>query len=143
VSGLSVGRASDYRPPVTDRIPSSSRFASTIGFSAAAAAGPLVFTAGFTAVGPDGTLVGDGAYEQAREALRKLVEALAAAGAGPSDVVQTRMYLVSAGDWSEVGRAHAEVLGAARPAATMVVVAQLLDPRMLVEIEAVAYRSGS
>ena len=76
---------------------------------------------------------------QTREALRKVLAAFAEAGAGPEHVVQTRLHLVSAGDWEAAGRAHAEVLGAAAPAATMLVVRALLDPRMLVEVEAVAY----
>ncbi len=122
------------------RVPSSSRWASTIGFSAAVRAGDVVTSAGMTAVGPDGSLVGgDDAYEQAREALRKVLAALRDAGAGPEHVVQTRLYLVDADDWEQVGRAHGEVFAEAKPAAAMVVVARLLDPRMRIEIEATAY----
>ena len=62
--------------------------------------------------------------------------ALAELGAGPEHAVRTRVYLTRAEDWEEVGRAHGEVFGDARPATTMVVVAALLDPRWLVEIEA-------
>ena len=75
--------------------------------------------------------------------LRKLIDTLAAAGVEAADVVQTRIYLVAAADWVPVGRAHGEVFGDVRPAATMVVVAALLDPRMLVEIEAVAVRASA
>ena len=78
------------------------------------------------------------AYGQARRALEIVVDALAQAGATPADVVRTRTYLVSAEDWQDVGRAHAEVFGTARPASSMVVVAALLDPRWRVEIEAEA-----
>ncbi len=125
--------------PIT-RLPSTSRWAAVIGFSAAVRAGDLVMSAGMTAVAPDGSLVGgDDAYEQAREALRKVLAALGDAGARPEHVVQTRLYLVDADDCEEVGRAHGEVFFGARPAATMLVVDRLLDPRMRVEIEGVAY----
>lgn len=125
----------------TDRVRSNSRYASEIGFSAAAAAGHIVYTAGFTAMDAEGQIVGPGdAYRQAQESLRKLGSTLRDAGASLSDVVQTRTYLVDAVDWAEVGRAHGEVFADVLPAATMVVVAALLDDRMLVEIEAVAVR---
>jgi enamine deaminase RidA (YjgF/YER057c/UK114 family) len=124
-------------PPL--RIPSSSRYSEPIGFSSAIRAGEWVFVAGTTAADAAGNVVGgDSAYEQAREALRKIEAALHDAGTSPADVVQTRMYLTAAADWEEVGRAHGELFGEIRPAATMVVVAELLDSRMLVEIEAVA-----
>jgi len=84
-------------------------------------------------------MVGDDAYDQAREALRKIGAALADAGARLDQVVQTRIYITRSENWEAVGRAHGEMFGGIRPAATMVVVAQLLDPRMLVEIEAVAF----
>jgi enamine deaminase RidA (YjgF/YER057c/UK114 family) len=128
---------------MVQRIESDSRYAATIGFSKAVRAGGLVFTAGVTAVGPDGVVVGDkDPYLQAREALRKAVAALADCGADVADVLQTRMYLVDPAHWGDVGRAHAEVFGGNRPAATMVVVKELLDPRMLIEIEVVASTSG-
>ena len=76
------------------------------------------------------------AYGQARRCLEIIVAALAELGAGREHVVRTRVYLTRAEDWEEVGRAHGEVFGNARPATTMVVVAALLDPRWLVEIEA-------
>jgi enamine deaminase RidA (YjgF/YER057c/UK114 family) len=121
------------------RVRSSSPYAAAIGFSAAVRAGDHVHVAGMTAAGPDGALVGgDDAYLQAREALRKVREALEAAGAGIEHVVQTRMYLTRAEDWEAVGRAHGELFGDVRPAAAMLVTG-LLDPRMRVEIEAVAY----
>ena len=120
------------------RVPSPSPYAPVIGFSAAARAGDLVFVAGMTAVTGDGAIVGDDAYTQAREALRKVGEALEAAGARLDQVVQTRMYLADAADWEAVGRAHGEVFAEVRPAAAMLVTG-LLDPRMRVEIEAVAH----
>jgi enamine deaminase RidA (YjgF/YER057c/UK114 family) len=124
---------------VIDRIASASPYAPVVGFSGAVRAGDWVFVSGTTALDRSGQVVGgDDAYAQAREALRRTVAALEAVDAAPRHVVQTRMHLRDAADWERVGRAHAEVFGAAPPAATMVVTA-LLHPRMLVEIEAVAY----
>ena len=91
-----------------------------------------------TAVADDGEVVGEDAYTQAREALRKVEEALERTGARLEQVVQTRMFLADAADWEAVGRAHGEVFGEIRPAAAMLVTG-LLDPRMRVEIEAVAH----
>ena len=121
-----------------ERVPSPSPYAPVIGFSAAVRVGDLVFVAGMTAVAHDGAIVGEDAYTQAREALRKVQEALEGAGARLEQVVQTRMYLADAADWEAVGRAHGEVFGEIRPAAAMLVTG-LLDPRMRVEIEAVAH----
>ena len=122
-----------------ERVASPSPYADRIGFSAAVRAGDLVLVAGTTALGPGGELIGeDDPYAQTIEALRKVAASLAAVGARLDQVVQTRIHLARAGDWPEVGRAHGEVFGAARPAAAMVV-SGLLDPRMRVEIEATAY----
>ena len=121
-----------------ERVPSPSPYAPVIGFSAAVRAGDLVFVAGITAVTEDGAIVGEHAYAQAQEALRKVGAALEAAGARLDQVVQTRTYLADPADWEAVGRAHGEVFGDVRPAAAMLVTG-LLDPRMRVEIEAVAY----
>ncbi len=121
------------------RFESESSFAAQIGFSAAVAAGGWVHVAGISAVTPDGALVGgDDAYDQMVEVLEKLERALATAGARLDQVVKTTMFITDRADWDAVGRAHAEAFGDARPAASMVV-AELLDPRMLVELEAVAY----
>lgn len=92
-----------------------------------------------SAVAADGEVVGaDDPYAQAREALRKIGDTLASAGARLGQVVQTRMYISNCDDWQAVGRAHCDVFGDVRPAAAMLVTG-LLDPRMRVEIEAVAY----
>lgn len=121
------------------RVESESRYAPVIGFSKAVRAGNLVFVAGMTAIDAAGVVVGGAdPYRQAQESLRKALDALAACGASAADVVQTRMYLVDPAHWEEVGRAHGEAFAEHRPAATMVVVKELLDPRMLVEIEVVA-----
>ena len=108
----------------------------TIGYSRAVADGDRVFVSGTAPVMPDGAEPPPDAYGQARRCLEIVLAALAEAGAGPEDVVRTRMYLTRADDIDDVGRAHGEVFGDVRPATTGVVVAALLDPRWLVEIEA-------
>jgi enamine deaminase RidA (YjgF/YER057c/UK114 family) len=125
------------------RVPSDSPYAPVIGFSRAVRSSGTVFLAGISAIDSSGTAVGGAdPYLQARECFAKMTGALTAAGASVADVVHTRMFLVDAQHWREVGRAHGEVFADAPPAATMVVVKELLDPRMLVEIEAVAVLSG-
>jgi enamine deaminase RidA (YjgF/YER057c/UK114 family) len=123
----------------TTRVPSPSPYAPTIGFSAAVRAGDWVHVSGTTAVNDQGEVVGgDDPAAQTREIIRKVAAALSAAGAGLADVVRTRIYLVDAGDWEAVGAVHGEAFADAKPAATMLV-SGLLDPRMRVELEAVAY----
>jgi enamine deaminase RidA (YjgF/YER057c/UK114 family) len=110
-----------------------------IGYSRAVRAGVLVFVSGCTAVGPDGEVVGGAsAYEQAVQACRNLASALALAGAGPADLVQTRMFVTDISRWEEIGRAHAEAFGSEPPTSAMVEVKALIDPRMQVEIEGIA-----
>ncbi len=99
--------------------------------------GDRVLVSGTAPVWPDGTCDPDPEI-QARRCLDIVLEALAALGATAGDVVRTRMYVVDPADAAAVARAHAEVFGAARPAATMLAVAALLDPRWRVEIEAEA-----
>jgi enamine deaminase RidA (YjgF/YER057c/UK114 family) len=124
------------------RVSSGSPYEGVIGFSRAVAAGHHVAVSGTAPIVPGGDPPAD-AYGQARRCLEIILQALAELGAGPEHVVRTRTYLVRAGDWEAVGRAHGEVFAAARPASTMVVVAGLLDPRWLVEIEAEAVLPGS
>jgi len=95
----------------------------------------MVSVAGTAPVMADGSDPPADAYGQARRCLEIIVAALAEVGAGHEHVVRTRVYLTSAADWPEVGRAHGEVFSDVRPASTMVVTA-LLDPKWLVEIEA-------
>lgn len=118
-------------------ISSDSPYEPIIGFSRAVRAGHHVFVSGTAPIGPDGQTVGVGdAYVQARRCLEIIEAALLKAGARTSDVVRTRIFLVDASLWEQVGRAHGEYFGAIRPASTMVQVARLLDPDWLVEIEA-------
>jgi len=122
------------------RISSGSPYEPVAGFSRAVVADGRVLVSGTAPVMPDGAPPPESAYEQARRCLEIIVAALAEAGAGPDDVVRTRMFVTAAEHWDEVARAHGELFGDVRPAATCVV-AQLLDPRWLVEIEAEAVLS--
>ncbi|HET6945996.1 MAG TPA: RidA family protein [Gaiellaceae bacterium] len=119
-------------------VPAVSPQAATVGYSRAVRDGALVHVAGTAAIYPDGVDAPTDAYAQASRCLEIIVGALAEVGASPSDVVRTRVFLVDAADWEEVGRAHGEVFGDVRPATSFVVVAGLLDERWLVEIEAEA-----
>lgn len=119
------------------RISSGSPFEPVIGFSRALRVGDRVLVSGTAPVWPDGTCDPDPGV-QARRCFEIILAALAEAGAGLEHVVRTRTYLTDAADQEAVGRVHGEIFGKVRPAATMVVVAGLLDPRWRVEIEAEA-----
>jgi enamine deaminase RidA (YjgF/YER057c/UK114 family) len=120
-----------------DGVESGSPFEAAYGFRRAVRAGDRVLVSGTAPIEPDGGCA-EGAEAQAERCLAIIVEALRAAGAAPADVVRTRMYIVDPADADAVGRAHRRAFAEARPAATMVVVAALLDPRWRVEIEAEA-----
>jgi enamine deaminase RidA (YjgF/YER057c/UK114 family) len=117
-------------------ISSGTRWEAAVGYSRAVRIGPQVWVAGTTAVDAAGAVIGEGdAYAQAAFIFQKIERALTEAGATLNDVVRTRMYLTRLEDEQAVGRAHAEVFSAIRPAATMIAIAGLVDPRLLVEIE--------
>jgi enamine deaminase RidA (YjgF/YER057c/UK114 family) len=109
------------------------------GFSRVVRAGEFVLIGGMTSVGPGGSVIGETPYEQTVEILGKILHELDRAGVGAPDVIQTRVYVTDISRGDEVGRAHGDVFAEHRPLMTMVEVSALIDPRMLVEIETVAY----
>lgn len=111
----------------------------SIGYSRAVRVGPHVWVSGSTGMTPQGLVGAGDAYAQAVQAIRTIEVALRQAGASLEHVVRTRMFVTDFRNGEDVGRAHGEFFGSIRPAATMVEVARLIDPGMLVEIEAEAY----
>jgi enamine deaminase RidA (YjgF/YER057c/UK114 family) len=111
-----------------------------VGYSRAVRVGPHVFVSGTTATDAAGAVVGAGdPYAQTKQVLSNVAAALTRAGARLEDVVRTRIYVTDITQWEAIGRAHGEAFGQIRPATAMVEVAKLIDPAMLVEIEADAY----
>jgi enamine deaminase RidA (YjgF/YER057c/UK114 family) len=118
-------------------ISSGVEFESLVGYSRAVRLGQWVQVSGTTATDENGNIVGrDDAYQQTVQTLRNIEAALHKAGATRHDVVRTRIYTTDISNWKEIGRAHSEVFGDVRPATSMVEVSRLINPLMMVEIEA-------
>jgi len=116
-------------------ISTGSKWEPIIGYSRAVRVGNQVFVSGTTGTDATGQVAGD-AYAQSKQALANIAAALAQAGASIENVVRTRIFMTDITQWEAAGKAHGEVFGSIRPATTMVQVAKLIDPAMLVEIEA-------
>jgi len=123
---------------VRQHVEAGTKWGPLVGYSRAVRVGNVVHVGGTTGLAPDGTLVAGDMYAQSKQALRNIEAALGTLGASMADVVRTRMYVTDISRWEDVGRAHAECFRDVRPAATMVQVTGLIDPAMLVEIEAEA-----
>lgn len=118
-------------------IASGTRWEALVGYSRAVRVGPFVYVSGTTATDATGELVGAGdAHAQTLQGLRNIETVLSRAGATLGHVVRTRIYVTNVEDWEAIGKAHGEFFGRVRPATSMLQVARLIEPRMLVEIEA-------
>jgi enamine deaminase RidA (YjgF/YER057c/UK114 family) len=120
-----------------ERISSGAKWEPIVGYSRAVKVGNRIYVTGTTAIDDNGELVGSGdAYEQAKQCIRNIEQALNRLGAGLEHVVRTRIFVTDISRWEEFGRAHGEFFRDIMPATTMVEVSRLIDPQMLIEIEA-------
>ena len=127
---------------MTRRLATGGPWERPVGYSRAVAAGDFVFVSGCTSVA-DGQVVHEGdAQAQTGQAIANVAEALSAIGAGLVDVVRTRMFVTDISRSAEYGRAHGAAFGEILPASSMIGITALIDPRMLIEVEAVAYKPG-
>ena len=127
---------------MTRKISTKTPWEPVVGYSRAVAAGDFVFVSGCTSVA-DGVFVHEGdAGAQTAQAIANVAKALEGLGVGLGDVVRTRMFVTDMSRWEEYGLAHGAAFGESMPATSMVGVAALVDPRMLIEVEAVAYKPG-
>ncbi len=128
---------------MTRKISSGAPWEAVVGYSRAVAAGDNIWVTGCTSI-VDGEVVHEGdPFAQTQQAIRNIAWALEQLDATLENVVRTRIYVTDISRWEEYGRAHGEAFGTVMPATTMVQVAALIDPRMLVEVEAVAFKHGS
>jgi enamine deaminase RidA (YjgF/YER057c/UK114 family) len=125
------------------KVSSGAPWEQVVGYSRAVAAGDHIWVTGCTSL-VDGEVVHEGnLYEQTKQAIANIAWALRELDADLDDVVRTRIFVTDISRWEEAGRAHGEAFGETRPATSMVEISRLIDPRMLVEVEAVAHKPGS
>jgi reactive intermediate/imine deaminase len=120
-------------------ISSNTKWEPVVGYSRAVRTGNQIYVSGTTATDEEGNIVGKGdPYRQTIRTIENIEKALKDAGSSLSDIVRTRIYVTDIGQWEEVGKAHGKFFGDIRPATSMIEVSRLIDPDMLVEIEALA-----
>jgi enamine deaminase RidA (YjgF/YER057c/UK114 family) len=125
------------------KVSSGAPWESVVGYSRAVAAGDNIWVTGCTSL-VEGEVVHEGdPYAQTTQAIRNVAWALGQLDSSLEDVVRTRIFVTDISRWEEYGRAHGEAFGEIMPATSMVEVSALIDPRMMVEVEAVAYKPGS